>query len=70
MVVTLKYFLNAASPVGSNANVGMSWLLLAGVCSTKDGLSLSMLQKSWFIAVIGLNFAGGEGVGKTCRRCN
>jgi len=53
---TLQYFLNAASPVGSGWFVRMIWLSLLGIRRTRDGLSFNMIWKSWFIAVIGLNF--------------
>ncbi len=64
VVDTLKNFLNSFLPVGITANMRLICLLLAAVRRTKDGLSLSIAQKSCFIATIGLNFAGAIGVGK------
>ena len=63
-VNTLKHFLNSVSPVGSKANARTICLSLLGVHSTKDGSSLSIVQRRFFMAAIGLNFKGAGGVGK------
>jgi len=42
--------------------VSTIWSSLLGVLITKDGLSLSIVHRRFFMAAIGLNFAGTRGV--------
>jgi len=57
-------FLNSFSSFGIDANLSMICLSLDAVRRTKDDLSLSIVQNSCFIALIGLNFIGVVGIGK------
>ncbi len=68
VVDTLKNFLKVFSPIGIDSEESTICLLLLLVQSTKDGLSLSIMQNKFFMATIGLNFAGAVGVGKIVRK--
>ncbi len=67
VVDTLKNFLNSVLPIGRRADMISICSALLGVQRTKDGLSLIIVLKSWFIAPMGLNFVGAMGVGKKAR---
>jgi len=61
---TVKNCLKAFLPVGSCSVVSTSCLLLFAVQRTKDGLSFSIVWRSWCIALMGLSFVGAVGMGK------
>jgi len=64
VVETLKNFLNVVLPSGIDTNLSTICSSLAGVQMTKEGSSLSIIQKRFSMVMIGLNFAGGRGVRK------
>jgi len=63
-VEMLQNCLNAFSPARSGVIAKTICWLLLGIRSTKDGSSLSMVQSSCCIALVGLSLAGAVGTGK------
>ncbi len=60
----MKNCLKAFLPAGSVSEASTICLSLFGVQRTKDCSSLSIVQMSCCIALVGLNYAGAKGVGK------